>query len=466
MARRPRSGFRSGARALTLASALALVLVASPRSSGADQAGQAFDAIAEASGGYVQYGIANFLAVENYIDGGGPVSQSTFSSTGSSQAFASLPYPGSTAVSGPGLLTGITGLPIPPYPFYAGASHPTQPQQEVTDPSGGYVLRARADERGSRGLATAGATSPERPGPRAEAGAEVVTDGGSVTVTASSLNQMLQLGPLSIASVRSSSVTKYGPSSGEPVTTTAFTVEGGRVGDVAFSFGPDGLRVAQQAIPLPVSAGLDALNQALAPAGLSVRFQAPTPIKGGALAGVMELSSDAPVPGAGTGRFRLRLGGAMSAVALGGAALPVDLPGAVTPPPEASPPAASAQAPDASYASAPAGAGGSGGVGIGPGTPTVGSAFRSVTAASPFGSGGPAVADTVPSQAALSTAGASPESPQRSAGESIAAAEPIVSPRDFDASTRLTLLLVAGGGIALALLAGWSRIRRLHQWTA
>ena len=67
--------------------------------------------------------MANFLAVENYIDGGGPVSQSTFSSAGSSQAFASLPYPGSTAVSGPGLLTGITGLPIPPYPFYAGAPH-------------------------------------------------------------------------------------------------------------------------------------------------------------------------------------------------------------------------------------------------------------------------------------------------------------------------------------------------------
>jgi hypothetical protein len=465
MARRPRSGFRSGARALILASALALVCVASPRSSGADQAGQAFDAIAEASGGYVQYGIANFLAVENYIDGGGPVSQSTFSSAGSSQAFASLPYPGSTAVSGPGLLTGITGLPIPPYPFYAGASHPTQPQQEVTDPSGAYVLRAKADERGSRGLAAAGATSPERPGPRAEAGAEVVTDGGIVTVTASSLNQMLQLGPLSIGSVQSSSVTKYGPSSGEPVTSTAFTVEAGRVGDVAFSFGPDGLRVAQQAIPLPVSAGLDALNQALAPAGLSVRFQAPTPIKGGALAGVMELSSDAPVPGAGTGRFRLRLGGAMSAVALGGAALPVDLPAAGTPPPEAVPPAASPESTDASHLSAPGDAGGSGGVGIGPAT-SIGPGSRSVTPASPFGSNGPVAADTVPSQAALSTAGASPESSRRSAGGSIAAAEPIVSPRDFDASTRLTLLLVAGGGIALALLAGWSRIRRLHQWTA
>ena len=63
---------------------------------------------------------------------------------------------------------------------------------------------------------------------------------------------MLQLGPLSIVSVRSSSVTKYGPASGEPVTTTAFTVEEGLVGDVASSFGPDGLRVVQQAIPLPV----------------------------------------------------------------------------------------------------------------------------------------------------------------------------------------------------------------------
>jgi hypothetical protein len=461
MARRPRSGFRSGVRGLSLASAVVLGFVASARSSGADQVGQAFDAIAEASGGYVQYGIANFLAVENYLDGGGPVSQSTFSSAGSSQAFASLPYPGSTAVSGPSLLTGITGLPVPAYPFYAGASYPTQPQQEVTDPAGGYVLRAKADERGSRGLATAGSAGPERPGARAEAGAEVVTDGGVVTVTASSLNQTLQLGPLSIGSVRSSSVTKYDPSSADPVTTTAFTVEGGRVGDVVFSFGPDGLHVAKQAIPLPVSGGLDALNQALAPAGISVRFQAPTPIKGGALAGVMELSSDAPVPGAGTGRFRLRLGGAMSAVALGGAAPRVDLPAAVGPPPEAPPPASeAAERPPVSSA---AGSEGSIGAGIGLPAPPSGTASRSLMPASPSGSAGPVVADTAPSASPASDA---PTGSLRRQGESIAAAEPIVSPRDFDASTRLALLLVAGGGIALALLAGWSRIRRLHQWTA
>jgi len=378
----------------------------------------------------------------------------------SSDLFASLPYPGSTAVSGPSLLTGITGLPVPAYPFYAGASHPTQPQQEVTDPAGGYVLRAKADERGSRGLATAGSAGPERPGARAEAGAEVVTDGGVVTVTASSLNQTLQLGPLSIGTVRSSSVTKYDPSSADPVTTTAFTVEGGRVGDVVFSFGPDGLHVAKQAIPLPVSGGLDALNQALAPAGISVRFQAPTPIKGGALAGVMELSSDAPVPGAGTGRFRLRLGGAMSAVALGGAALPVDLPAAAGPPPDALPPAPEAAEPPP--VSSAAGSEGSTGAGIGLATPLSGSASPSLMSASPSGSAGPVVADTSASPAVDAPTGSLP----RQAGESIAAAEPIVSPRDFDASTRLALLLIAGGGIALALLAGWSRIRRLHQWTA
>jgi hypothetical protein len=274
----------------------------------------------------------------------------------------------------------------------------------------------------------------------------------------------LQLGPLSIGSVRSSSVTKYDPSSADPVTTTAFTVEGGRVGDVVFSFGPDGLHVAKQAIPLPVSGGLDALNQALAPAGMSVRFQAPTPIKGGALAGVMELSSDAPVPGAGTGRFRLRLGGAMSAVALGGAALPVDLPAAVGPPPEALPPASeAAEHPPVSSA---AGSEGSIGAGIGLPTPPSGTASPSLIPASPSGSGGPVVADTAPSPSASPTGDAPTGSLRRQAGESIAAAEPIVSPRDFDASTRLALLLVAGGGIALALLAGWSRIRRLHQWTA
>lgn len=465
MARRPRSGFLSGARGLALAAALLLGFVASARSSGADQAGQAFDAIAEASGGYVQYGIANFLAVENYLDGGGPVSQSTFSSAGSSQAFASLPYPGSTAVSGPGLVTGLTGLPVPAYPFYAGASHPTQPEQEVIDPSGGYALRAKADDRGSRGSATAGSASPERPGPRAEAGAEVATDGGVVTVTAGSLNQAVQLGALSIASVRSSSVTTYDPSAADPVTTTAFTVEGGRVGDLVFSFGPDGLRVAQQPIPLPVSAGLDALNQALAPAGMSIRFEAPTPIKGGAMAGVMELSSDAPVPGAGTGRFRLRLGGAMSAVVLGGAALPIDLRATVPSPSDALPPATPGEAAGPQN-SAAAGSGSSTGAVIGVALPVPGRDSRSSVAAAPFGSGGSVVADAAPAPTASPAGDAPAGSLRRPAETSIAAAEPIVSPRDFDASTRLVLLLVAGGGMALALLAGWSRIRRLHQWTA
>ncbi|HVW31030.1 MAG TPA: hypothetical protein VHL53_00700 [Acidimicrobiia bacterium] len=464
MARRPRSGFRSGARGLALASAL-LFGFASARSSGADQAGQAFDAIAEASGGYVQYGIANFLAVENYLDGGGPVSQSTFSSAGSSQAFASLPYPGSTAVSGPGLVTGLTGLPVPAYPFYAGASHPTQPQQEVTDPSGGYLLRAKADDRGSRGFALAGSASPARPGPRAEAGAEVATDGGVVTVTAGSLNQAVQFGPLSITSVRSTSVTKYDPSSADPVTTTAFTVEGGRVGDLAFSFGSDGLRVAQQAIPLPVSAGLDALNQALAPAGMSIRFEAPTPIKGGAMAGVVEMSSDAPVPGAGTGRFRLRLGGAMSAVVLGGAALPIDLPATVGSPPEALPPAVPGEAADRPQASSAADSGSSTGAGIAVASPLSGQDSRSRITAEPFGSGGPVVADTAPALTASPAGDAPAGSLRHAVGEPIAAAEPIVSPRDFDASTRLVLLLIAGSGMALALLAGWARIRRLQQWT-
>ena len=88
------------------------------------------------------------------------MSQSTFSSVGSSQAFASLPYPGSTAVSGPGLLTGITGLPIPPYPFYAGASHPTQPQQEVTDPSGGYDLQGQGRRAGIPGTGHGGCHQP------------------------------------------------------------------------------------------------------------------------------------------------------------------------------------------------------------------------------------------------------------------------------------------------------------------
>jgi hypothetical protein len=87
------------------------------------------------------------------------VAQATLDSLGTSQAFASLPYPGGTVVGLPGLIAGVTGgkVALPAYPAYAYSDDPTTPyaRREVA----GYSLRAHRDGKGSAGGAAAGLPS-------------------------------------------------------------------------------------------------------------------------------------------------------------------------------------------------------------------------------------------------------------------------------------------------------------------
>ena len=110
-----------------------------------------YEAVASAEGVRFSFGAPGFVAVDTFIDGGGPVSQSVIDGLGNSRAFASLPYPGDLAISGPGLLAGLTGLPSPPpYPFYVSSSHPTTPEAKVAQP--GYELVATSAESSSQGV--------------------------------------------------------------------------------------------------------------------------------------------------------------------------------------------------------------------------------------------------------------------------------------------------------------------------
>ena len=62
-----------------------------------------YEAVASAEGFRFSFGAPGFVAVDTFIDGGGPVSQSVIDGLGNSRAFASLPYPGDLAITGPGL---------------------------------------------------------------------------------------------------------------------------------------------------------------------------------------------------------------------------------------------------------------------------------------------------------------------------------------------------------------------------
>jgi hypothetical protein len=455
-------------RLLPVAALLAGGLALSASASGAAPTAEGFAAVASAQGGRVTFSVPGFAVVEDVIDGGGPVSQAAADSGGAT-GFASLPYPGDSAIAFPGLFNAVTGQPFPgAYPFYVAASHPTQPEQEIADPGGIYRLRAKAAEGQASGLAQlAGAA-----GSGAQSGSggsvalsSVERDGDAVVARAETRNEALQLGggALRIASVRSQSSTVYRPDGAKPVTNTELIVEGGSAGGYTFAYGPNGLVVAGQAVPIPAGQGLTQLNEALAPAGISLRIVGGEASPTGASADALEirLAGQAPIPGMPPGILRLRFGGATSSISVGqgvGLGLGDGLGdggfGGDLGPPPAEPDGPTAASPDPSTGGGSAGAGSTGArvsspmSGIAGGT---GAAFGSGNALGSSGTvSGIGSARTVGPSGGEPAAGSSSDAAQADAG--VTAAIPIVQPRRLRADGVLygALLLAA---IALLVVA-------------
>lgn len=309
------------ARSSLVAGALALAVglgAASPVHAGTRPTG--FVAVASASGGRLTLTVPDFAVVEDVIDGGGPVAQSLLD-TGTATSFASLPYPGDNAIAFPGLFNAATGQDLPAgYPFYVRASHPTVPEQQLRDPGGIYALDARAGAGRTAGSARFGRDG-DGDGGRSRAVTAAAEDGDTVTVTAETVDEALSLGggALRIASIRSSATTTWRANDAAPSSTTGLVVQGGSAGGYTFGFGPGGLVVASQGAPLPMGEGLGALNQALAPAGISLRFLSAEAVAGGATAGAFEVVFRRTAPGQGIpgAVVRLRFGGALAAIDLG-----------------------------------------------------------------------------------------------------------------------------------------------------
>ena len=409
------------------------------------EGGRPFVGTAVANGMYVRYGIPGFLLVDNYIDGGGPVAQATFGSDGVAQSYASLPEPGPAAATYPAAVALVTGTAPPGYPFSVAASHPTQPDSSLADPSGTYALKALANEKLSSGDARMSPGAEEQK-PIIRAHSQVIPVDDGVSATAQSRAEGISLGPLSLGLVRSQSVTTY-RQGGKPVTTTELVVEGGRAGDANFTFGRDGLDVAQQGIPLPADQGLTTLNQALAPAGLSLHFQEAKELTGGAVAAAVEVVSVADVPGAGKGKLSVIFGGATSFVSLGAES---DSPESVGGSPlESDPqPTTDPTAPN----SAPAGAGG-------------------LDPPSPSSSGGPlsnpaSGYETENPAPLLSNAGYAHADPVGPSGAppgatlALPAAGLATAPLDLGATSILAGLLLAGGVGGAAFIASGAMGRR------
>ena len=246
----------------------------------------------------VTYTMPGSGAVGTLLDGGGPVSEATGDSNGRAVTFASLPYPGETALFLPGVLAAAAGLPAPAgYPFYARADYPTAPQSEVVDPSGTYVLRARADRGRADGEAAIqfigeGADAVSR---SSSATHFTLDDRGDATVVAETQTWGISLGggALTIASVRSRSTTTYLQGNDRPVVSRELVIEGARAFRQSVSIQPDGVHVDDKFAQGPFRDGSHLLNDALNQSGITVRTVSGD---GSGSADVLEITSHQPVP--------------------------------------------------------------------------------------------------------------------------------------------------------------------------
>jgi hypothetical protein len=296
---------------------------------------------ASAQGFRMTYGVPQFVIVEEFIDGGGPIAQSVVDTSGRSIAFASLPYPGANGIAAPGVASLVTGQSVPlSYPFYAASDYPSTPSSEVKDPSGSYEMKANSEATKAEGAADMRFGPGDQPASRSVAHSNVVIDAdGKMTVTAESISNGISVGggTLRIATVQSESVSTYFAGQGKPTTTKKLLIEGAKVGETSVTIGPDGVHAGGSGIPVPIGQGSEQLNQALAQSGISVRTASSTG-KDGGVDDILEIRSKHPVPnpggGAVEGTLIMRFGGANTGIVVGGDAPPdtttADAGGAVT----------------------------------------------------------------------------------------------------------------------------------------
>jgi hypothetical protein len=436
-----------------------------PPGAGAGSQPQAYVALASAAGARISWVVPGQFAVEEVVDGGGPVAQSRLDA-GSSESFASLPYPGGTAVAYQGLFSVATGISSPfAYPFYVQATNPGAPEAEVADPSGTYRLQAKAAGPSTTAGARFRPGAPEAIISGGEATTGIAIEGPTVVSSAESLAEAISLagGTLQIGSVRSRSVTTYTDGAGTPETKTSLMVDGLSAGGTRFGVGPDGFVVLGQPVPSAPKEAQAVLEQILGPAGLSLRFVQAQALPGGGQAAALEIVARQTQPQFPSSTVSLRLGGASSTVSLGEGPLPapvVDVPGTetVTPPSTVGGPAAGGAAgvsdpSPAATATFPGSSAPQSSAGFfGAGTPAVGTDVAS-SGPDPVGVSSGSLGDGVASVGSVPGSGSAPPP-----ATTELAAQPIVRPREVGAA-RLIYGLV-GAGAALMLLLGGAITKR------
>ena len=288
---------------------------------GDDDSNTAFGALAAADGIRVRVSSASLAVVPDIVDGGGPTAQAEVNSLGTSQGFASAPYPGETVRSVPGLIGVATGQSVPiTYPFAAASSHPTTPDGRVEQP--GYVVSSHSEADTTTSSAVLGREADDGSGSAVASQALAERTGQSVTAAARTTVQAFVAGPVRITGFTSESTVRRSGSDAKANRKASSSAATFSVGDVAVALTDHGVVLAGTTIPAESFAPVrDALKQA----GFTMRFVEAVQTDDGVVAPGLEISRPVDIPGGGQVLVTYTLGWAAAFATLGGTApsLPV-----------------------------------------------------------------------------------------------------------------------------------------------
>lgn len=249
-----------------------------------------YSGVASADAYRLRYAITNFLIIEDFVDGGGPSSQAALDSLGDSTGFASFPYPGQTGTTLLGVVSTLTGKPMPSYPFIASSQYPSSPERDIQQP--GYRLHSESNDVASRAFADAGNqdTAGNEIGGFSRASVEALKGGGVASRSAATTH--LRLNALRISGVSASSQLVR-DATGKVTRSSSLVVSGMEIGGIPIAVTDRGLVVGSQQVPLGV---VGQVAQSVSQQGVTVKYVPAVQTEDSVMSAGLEISVVQPVP--------------------------------------------------------------------------------------------------------------------------------------------------------------------------
>ena len=263
------NGDRAFPRTVAIVGALAMLWGTLSLVNGtAARAASNFEAIAAGEIGRTVVKYEPAIVTPELADPGSSSVQAILNSTGLSTAFASSAYPGTLAISVPGLIDGLSGgqTDLPDYPLIAQTSHPAAPDQSLNSGPVNMTSRSRADE--SLATVTDGVN-------KAEAHVRVDRATDTVIATTDVTTAGGDIGAVRINGVYSTATVTRIPD-GEPHRESTFAIGSMSILGQDVQLTEDGLVIPGQTVGL---GGVDPVNELLrqlAATGTSVEVVSPT----------------------------------------------------------------------------------------------------------------------------------------------------------------------------------------------